>query len=139
MFRRALHEDFAYFPGDYIEQVSKDNSYLRFLRATFSSNRIMLGLYSGNKLVGYAIADTSLATDSDIFWFYVVPECRGKGYGKLFFEALLNRINQSGCKHVYLMTHNQRDFYRAFEFKLVSENTKLFEGITMYEMAKDIG
>lgn len=43
-----------------------------------------------------------------------------------------------GASHVYLMTHNQRGFYEDFDFSLLGENSDLFEGITMSEMAKDL-
>lgn len=138
MFQRALHEDFAYFPGEYIEKVSRDNSTWNFLRAKLNPNRIVLGLFDDNSLIGYAIADTSLATDSDIFWFYIVPERRGQGLGKSFFQELLGEMERAGTKHVYLITHNQRDFYERFDFSTQEENSELFDGITMYEMSKDL-
>lgn len=139
MFRRALYEDFAYFPGEYIEKVSKDNTRYSFLRAKLKPHRIMLGLFDEGKLIGYAIADTTVSTDSDIFWFYVIPERRGLGLGKKFFAELLNNLAERGASHVYLMTHNQRGFYEDFDFNLLCENSDLFEGITMCEMAKDLG
>lgn len=138
MFRRALYEDFAYFPGQYILQVSKANNYSSFLRAKFNPNRIMLGLFESNRMIGYAIADTSNLTDSDIFWFYITPENRHKGLGKLFFQELLRYISALGGKHVYLITHNQSEFYKHFDFCLINENNELFEDITMYEMAGDL-
>lgn len=138
MFRSALHEDFAYFPGDYIEKVSKENSYKSFVRAKLNPNRIMLGLFESRRLIGYAIADISILTDSDIFWFYVVPERRGNGLGKIFFNKLLAYMTRQGVAHAYLLTHNQKDFYETFGFGLTKENNDLFEGITMYEMAKDL-
>lgn len=139
MFKRALHEDFSYFPGEYIDSVSKDNTLWDFLRSRFNSRRVVLGLFEGNKLIGYAIADTTVATDSDIFWFYIIPERRGLGLGKKFFAELLKELENRGASHVYLITHNQRGFYEGFEFSLLGENSQLFEGITMYEMARDIG
>lgn len=138
MFRRALHEDFAYFPGEYIEKVSKDNTRYSFLRAKLKPQRIMLGLYENGQLIGYAIADTTVSTDSDIFWFYIIPERRGNGLGKKFFAGLLSELTSRGASHVYLMTHNQRGFYEDFDFSLLGENSDLFEGITMSEMAKDL-
>lgn len=138
MFRSALHEDFAYFPGEYIEKVSRDNNYKTFVRARMNSKRVMMGLFEGNRLIGYAIADITIPTDSDIFWFYIIPEKRGNGLGKMFFTELLSELKQQGTTHVYLLTHNQKGFYEAFDFDLLNENKDLFKGITMYEMAKDL-
>lgn len=139
MFKRALYEDFSYFPGEYIDSVSRDNTLWDFLRAGFNSKRVVLGLFEDNQLIGYAIADTTITTDSDIFWFYIIPERRGLGLGKKFFTELLKELENRGVSHVYLMTHNQRGFYERFKFRLLSKNSQLFEGITMYEMVKDIG
>lgn len=139
MFKRALHEDFSYFPGEYIDRVSKDNTFWSFLRSKLNRNRVVLGLFEKGKLIGYAVADTTVTTDADIFWFYIIPERRGHGLGKKFFAELLDAVVERGASHVYLMTHNQRGFYEAFDFSLLSENNDLFEGITMYEMARDVG
>ncbi len=138
MFRSALHEDFAYFPGEYIEKVSRDNNYKTFVRARMNSKRVMMGLFEANRLIGYAIADITIPTDSDIFWFYIIPEKRGNGLGKMFFNELLSELKRLGTTHVYLLTHNQKGFYEAFDFDLLNENKDLFKGITMYEMAKDL-
>lgn len=138
VFRRALYEDFAYFPGEYIERVKRDNSAWNFFRAKLNPNRIILGLFEDNQIIGYTIADISNVNDSDIFWFYIVPEKRGQGLGRKFFQELLGEMRKQGSKQVYLMTHNQKNFYELFDFDTIHENRHLFADIVMYEMHGDL-
>lgn len=136
-FRRALYEDFSYFPGEYISKVERENSLSKLIKAKLSRGRMLLGIYEGRHMIGYAIADTTIATDSDIFWFYMVPEKRGQGLGRVFFSELLDIMHQHGSKHIYLITHNQRKFYEAFDFTVIGVNRGLFDGIDVYEMYKE--
>lgn len=136
LFKKALIRDFAYFPGDYLEEVERENTLFKFLKAKQNKQRLLLGLFEGNRLIGYVIADVASPDDNFIFWLYVIDESRGSGYGKDLLNDVLSRMHKKGATVVKLMTHQLEDFYKSFGFDIFNENTDLFEGITMYEMKK---
>ena len=136
LFKKALIRDFAYFPGEYLEEVERENTLFKFLKAKQNSQRLLLGLFEGKRLIGYAIADVSKPDDNFIFWLYVIDESRGSGHGKDLLKDVLSRMHKKGATEVKLMTHQLQDFYKSSGFDIFNENKDLFEGITMYEMRK---
>lgn len=138
LFKRALAEDFAYFPGRYVDGLAKQHSPSRFVRASLNKRRLLLGLFDGSQLIGYSIADYSQLTDADIFWLYIKPEYRGQGQGSVLLKATLLRLADAGVVHVYLLTHQQVAFYKRFGFEELDAKDDLFEDITMYELGRDL-
>ncbi len=138
LFTRALAEDFSYFPGEYVDGLAKQHSPLRFVRAGLNKNRLLLGLYDHSKLIGYSISDYSQRTDADIFWLYINPDYRSQGYGLVLLKATLLRLSDAGVAHVYLLTHQQVEFYKQCGFEQLDARDDLFEDITMYELGRDL-
>lgn len=138
LFKRALAEDFSYFPGPYVEDLAKQHGPLRFIRAGLNKNRLLLGLYDHSRLIGYSISDYTQRTDADIFWMYVSPEYRGEGYGMVLLKATLLRLADAGVVHVYLLTHQQVEFYKRCGFEQLDVREDLFEDIIMYELGRDL-
>lgn len=138
LFKRALSEDFAYFPGEYINNVRAQNSPGHFALAMFNPQRIILGLFKQGKLIGYAIGDSSSPAEADIFWLYVMPEARGQKLGNELLKHLLAEFSRRGTRHIYLVTHDQADFYQKFGFTTINRNSQLFAGLTVFEMCKDL-
>jgi ribosomal protein S18 acetylase RimI-like enzyme len=137
LFKKVLYRDFSYFPGEYLEQVERQNSLYKLGKAIISKNRLLLGLYNKRKLVGYVIADMHDPKENYVFWLYVSPDMRGGGNGADLFNKALDSMSNRGAHSVYLMTHSNEDFYKSFGFDTIHSNSNVFEGITMHEMAKD--
>ena len=72
--------------------------------------------YLGERLVGTA---SLVVHDMSIFrelspWLailYVVPECRGRGYGSGLVAAVMREGTALGCERIYLFTPDQMPFY----------------------------
>jgi ribosomal protein S18 acetylase RimI-like enzyme len=139
LFNRALSEDFAYFPGSYVDSLAKEHSWARFARARFQPSRLLLGMFDNHQLVGYLIADYADPMDADIFWLYVVPESRSKGYGRALLKRGLMDMADAGVSHIYLITHQQQKFYESLGFETLGMRDDLFDGITMAEMGRNLG
>ena len=138
LFKKALQQDFSYFPSKYLKEVKRLNSYSRLLRASTDKKRQLLGLYDGRKLVGYSISGISSSNEGYIFWVYIRPEMRGLGFGKELIQKTLTNLKKSGVSNVQLMTHQFEDFYKSMGFDTIYKNDELFNEIVMYEMAKEI-
>lgn len=138
LFKKALYEDFSYFPGEYLFQIDKQNTRFRLLKAILSKQRLVLGIFDGSKLAGYSIASTSDPSENFIFWLYVKHELRGQGLGKKLMNSTLNLMKESGAKNIYLMTHQLEDFYKTLGFDIIYINKALFDDIIMYEMGIEV-
>jgi ribosomal protein S18 acetylase RimI-like enzyme len=138
LFKKALYEDFSYFPGEYLEETNRQNTTGKLLRALISKHRIVIGLFEGRKLKGYAIASTKDPRESFIFWLYIKPELRGSGYGKKLMNSALNKMTKKGSKNIFLMTHQLEDFYKSLGFDTIYTNSSLFDDLVMYEMGIEL-
>jgi len=138
LFKKALHEDFAYFPGEYLEKVNSQNTIFKSLKALFSRHRLLVGLFHGSRLVGYVLASTKEPRENFIFWLYVKPEERGRGLGKKLMDSALNLMKESGAKNIYLMTHQLEDFYKTLGFDTIFKDGALFDDIMMTEMGIEV-
>ena len=52
--------------------------------------------------VGYAIIDTQILPESELFNIVVLPEYRGKGFSKILLEHVLEKARQRGAETVLL-------------------------------------
>ena len=138
LFKKALHQDFSYFPGENLEEVEMQNSIYRLAKASLSKKRIITGLYDNKVLVGYIIANIEDPRENYIFWMYVRPEFRGGGIGSMLFDETLNSMKLHGASSVYLITRDNEKFYKSFGFETINLNNDLFDGVSMHEMAKDL-
>ncbi len=138
LFKKALYEDFSYFPGEYLEETNRQNTTGKLLRALISKHRIVIGLFEGRKLKGYAIASTKDPRESFIFWLYIKPELRGLGYGKNLMSSALNKMTKKGSKNIFLVTHQLEDFYKSIGFDTIYTNSSLFDDVVMYEMGIEL-
>ena len=138
LFKKALFEDFSYFPGDYLDESNRQNNLLKMLKALISKSRVTIGIFDGRKLLGYLIADISEPRENFIFWVYIKNELRGFGYGKKLINSAIKTMRDNGSKNVYLMTHQLEDFYKSIGFDTIYKNNTLFDDIIMYEMGMEI-
>lgn len=120
-----------------------DEAFQRLLKIVTDEGEVLVGLFEDNKLaalVGYWLAhqfwcDKFLEPDNLI----VLPEHRGKNYGRMLMDWLEKRAEELGCKLVLLKSYkgneNATKFYdrigyvalgNVFLKPLGEENQKVF-------------
>jgi ribosomal protein S18 acetylase RimI-like enzyme len=112
-----------------------------YLDNEFSEKRLVLDLNDKNiayyfiedneKNVGFiktminSSSDISLKNSVEIEKIYVLPECKGKGIGKLAFKEILKRSESNEKKSIFLSVIDTNDgaisFYEKLGFKFHSK------------------
>lgn len=133
LFRRAVAEDFSYFPKSYRWRVLADNNLLRLAIAAMKPNRILLGAWHDGKLTGYAIAGTNRGGMGKLYWLYVAPEFRRHGVGGQLLDQLEQMMHHRGMRQVGLVTHNYDPYYAKRGFKL--QKSQQLYGVAMRVMS----
>src|SRR5690242_7277483 len=118
LFKRAVAEDFNYFPKTYQWKVLADNNLLRLGVAAVKSNRIVSGAWFNNDLIGYTIGGTNPSGCGKLYWLYVAPEGRSSGVGGLLLQRLIDRMKQLDMQRLSLVTHNYQDYYAKRGFSV---------------------
>ena len=108
-------------PQTYLEEIPKGH-WANALKSGIWKNILML---DGEKIIGTsaycAARDEKLNGYGEIVSIYFLPDYMGKGYGKLLFKEVLNRLHIEGYKDIYLwvLEGNNRAirFYEKLGFK----------------------
>ncbi|WP_164491712.1 GNAT family N-acetyltransferase [Staphylospora marina] len=121
---RALRDHPENFGSTY-EQESRMTTEQWERRLSPSEDRISLGLYDGERLMGTAVLVREqrerMRHKANLYAMYVAPEARGKGAGRLLLEELLKRAREmDGLEQIHLsvVSGNEpaRNLYRQFGF-----------------------
>jgi GNAT superfamily N-acetyltransferase len=89
------------------------------------ANSLSFGGFVGAKQVAFGRVVTDLATFGYLRDVVVLPEYRGKGYGKAIVEAIVRRIRAEGVTAMMLGTADAHSLYEKFDFNLVGNSPKL--------------
>lgn len=138
IFDQALESDFNYFSNTYLHRVKKQNSLPHLTVAILRPQRLILGLWVDNELVGYTIACLKEKSRAYIYWLYIQPQCRGLGLGNYLLTSTLQNFQKSKIHRVELITHNRKDFYIANGFIIDRFAPKLIEGVDVYLMSREL-
>jgi RimJ/RimL family protein N-acetyltransferase len=119
----ALSWKFAYrdiVPRHYLDALSEDAWVPRLKNSRFSALVMLDGdEYIGTSSFG-AGRDADLPGWGEIVSIYLLPEYIGKGYGGRLFRAVLDELESSGFKSVFLWVLREntraRAFYEKFGF-----------------------
>ena len=133
LFKRAVAEDFSYFPAQYQHKVLRDNNLPRLFVASIRPSRILLGARKGDQLIGYVIAGVNGDDTGKIYWLYVSPEGRGMNLGASLLKRALKEMRGRGMNRASLVTHDYADYYKKFGFTL-DKAQKLY-GVDMKVMS----
>ena len=133
LFRRAVAEDFSYFPKSYQWRVLADNNLARLAVAAVRSNRIVLGAWNGSHLIGYAIAGTNRNGTGKLYWLYVAPESRGEGVGGQLLDDLIGQMKHHNMERLSLVTHDYDPYYAKRGFTL--DKSQQLYGVSMRVMS----
>lgn len=88
-------------------------------------NSLSFGGFIGTKQVAFGRVVTDLATFGYLRDVVVLPEYRGKGYGKAIVEAIITRLRDEGVSAMMLGTSDAHSLYKKYGFKLVGDSPKL--------------
>jgi len=82
-------------------------------------------------LDGQQIGFARVVTDTVIFAYlmdvFVDPKFRGKGYGKLLIEAVMNHSDLTSIKKFFLQTNDAQGLYAKFGFAPLREPILMME------------
>ena len=97
------------------------------LRNCLSKSDVIVSLWIEKKIVGFGRA-LSDGIFRSVLWDIVIDEnYRGKGYGKIIVNALLESKSIKHSKKIYLMTTNKKDFYTQLNFEEVNSQKLLIK------------
>lgn len=116
MFMQSIESSFHYFSDIYKDQLRKEHTRLKFLKALCSSQSCFLLAYDRNEPAGYSLARIDGHETGFIHWMYVLPQMRGKGLGAALLTESQSQLGNSGVRRVRLITHDQMEFYRHFGY-----------------------
>ena len=133
LFRQAVVEDFSYFPKTYQWRVLADNNLARLAIGVIKPNRVLLGAWRDDRLIGYAIAGTNRNGCGKLYWLYVAPDSRGQGVGGQLLDRLIAIMKQRGMQRLSLVTHNFDPYYAKRGFKL--DKSQQLYGVPMRVMS----
>ena len=94
---------------------------------TAVDHSIPLGLFEGDKQIGFARAITDRATFAYLADVYVDEAYRGRGLSKLLLEAVLAHPELQHLRRWMLGTRDAHDLYRQFGFTPLDEPLRWME------------
>jgi GNAT superfamily N-acetyltransferase len=94
------------------------------LRKSLAHSRCF-GLFIEGKQVAFGRAVTDYSSFGYLKDIFVLPQFRGRGYGKRLVDAMLGRLDEEGVASLMLTTSDAHMLYRGFGFELVEGSGKL--------------
>ena len=81
------------------------------------ANSLCIGLYEGERQIGFARAVTDRATFAYLADVYVLQAFRGRGLGRWMVGALLEHPDLAGLRRWLLMTQDAHGLYERLGFR----------------------
>jgi len=100
-------------------------------------NSFCIGLFKGEKQIGFARLVTDYATFGYLADVYVLSEYRGKGLSKMMIKHLLELDFVQGLRRTLLATLDAHSLYRQFGFQSPENPERLME-IKRNNLYKDV-
>lgn len=79
-------------------------------------NSFCFGVFLGNQQIGFARVVSDLSVFAWILDVFILPQWRGKGYGKILIEAILNHPDFENVPRWGLGTADAHGLYTQFGF-----------------------
>jgi GNAT superfamily N-acetyltransferase len=89
------------------------------------ANSLCFGGFIGTSQVAFGRAITDLTRFAYLLDFFVLPEHRGKGYGKSIVQAAMSRLKAEGVQGVMLSTVDAHGLYEKLGFTRLGNSPKL--------------
>ena len=128
----------------HIRQGTTIDRYYNYLREKLNSDKIPMTLIAkseSNELLGFAsivLSDMEINKGLSpwISGVFVVPEYRGKGFGGLLVDKLVQIASDLGFEKLYLYTFDKEKFYSDLSWKKIKDEFYLNSKVVV--MAKDL-
>lgn len=85
------------------------------------------GVYLNDKMIGFARVITDYATFSYLCDLYIHEKMRGKGYGKILVETIINDPTVSDVKYMTLFTKDAHKLYEKYGFDYFEDHKKVMK------------
>jgi GNAT superfamily N-acetyltransferase len=92
---------------------------------TSLANSLCFGGYVGGSQVAFARVISDFATFANLVDVFVLPEYRGRGYGKLLMAEVMSHPRLQGLRRFTLATSDAHALYAKFGFEALS-NPEIF-------------
>lgn len=89
------------------------------------NNSLCFAGYLGGKQIAFARVVSDFTTFANLVDVFVLPDFRGKRYGKELMKAVIAHPDLQGLRRFTLATSNAHSFYEKYGFTRLS-NPKLF-------------
>jgi GNAT superfamily N-acetyltransferase len=90
-------------------------------------NSLCFGGYVDGRQVAFARVISDYATFANMVDVFVLPDYRGRGYGKLLVAAVMDHPSLQNLRRFTLATFDAHDLYRRFGFTAPSRPELLME------------
>lgn len=90
-------------------------------------NSLPFGLYSGDRMIGFARVVTDYATFAYLADVFVDEEFRGRGLGTWLVETALSHEELRGLRRWMLATRDAHEIYRRFGFENIEGSDRFME------------
>jgi GNAT superfamily N-acetyltransferase len=90
-------------------------------------NSLCFGGYVDGRQVAFARVVTDYATNANMLDVFVLPEYRGRGYGKRLVQAIMDHPSLQGLRRFTLATSDAHSLYERFGFKRPAKPETLME------------
>lgn len=89
------------------------------------AHSLCFGGFLGTTQVAFGRAVTDLTRFAYLLDFFVLPEYRGRGYGRDLVQAAMSRLRAEGVQSIMLRTADAHGLYEKFGFKRVDESSNV--------------
>ena len=116
---------------EYIENELFDNPFSEksCMEELSLENRLYIGLFDENNMLGYAGASVAFEV-ADIIKVGVLKSEQGKGYGKMLLASLIEMLAKVGVAEIILEVEHQNykaiNLYLSFGFEEISERKNYY-------------
>lgn len=118
LFQSALSTDFLYYPPEHTRLIRRQNSMARMALAYLRPRRLLIVAKDGRRVVGYSIASADDPRRAQIYWFYIMPDYRGRRLGKSLLDYTHRALSRAGAQKIQLVTHDFAGYYRRQGYNL---------------------
>lgn len=93
------------------------------MAVAIANSRPVVTVWDGDQLIGFARATSDGMYRATIWDVVIHPTYQGAGLGRKLVETVLMHPHVRNAERVYLMTTNQREFYKRIGFETNSTTT----------------
>ena len=138
LFIQSIESSFNYFSISYQEQLRREHTRLRFLKALCSTQSCFFLARFQNRPVGFSLARMDGQKTGFIHWMYVDPMMQGHGLGAALLASSQQGLCRKGVEQIRLLTHDQVGFYQHLGYVERGEMKGCNGGVPMFLMEAHI-